>query len=377
MSFNGASCTRSDSIFSFTCKINFCISDISYQPYKINDNTCKLKRLKISLPPRRRENKFTQETRDMLSSMPKKKVRWMLSDHLYQYQNFWYRAEEIQGILRMQRNFKALDSDLIISTYPKCGTTWLKALSFAIINRHHFNTATSKEHHPLLTNNPHLLLPSLDYHYSNDQNPDLKCFSVNNRLLSTHFHLEGLLECIKDSKCKLIYICRDPKDTVISYWHFMAKLGPKNLETSSLEEFFEKFCEGVVGNGPFWDHVLGYWKMSLQFPQKVLFLRYEELKREPNHHLIKLAQFLGYPFSAEEENEGVVEEILKLCSFDHLSNLEVNRNGKMAVRKAEIECSAFFRRGEVGDHVNYITPAMVERMDKITQEKFLDYGLQL
>ncbi|MCL7041677.1 hypothetical protein MKW94_005832 [Papaver nudicaule] len=327
--------------------------------------------------PEEAESKFTQETRDMLSSIPKQKVWWMLSEHIYQYQNFWYRAEEIQGILSMQRNFKALDSDLIVASYPKCGTTWLKALSFAIINRHHFNTATSKEHHPLLTSNPHLLLPFLDSLYSKDQNPDLTCFSVNNRLLSTHFPLEGLLECIKDSKCKLIYICRDPKDAVISFWHFMAKHSPKNFGTSSLEVLFERFCDGVVGYGPFWDHVLGYWKMSLQFPQKVLFLRYEELKNEPNHHLIKLAQFLGYPFSAEEVNEGVVEGLIKLCSFDHLSNLEVNRNGKITIRKGEIECSAFFRRGEVGDHVNYLTPAMVERLDKITQEKFLDYGLQI
>ncbi|KAI3905596.1 hypothetical protein MKX01_036505 [Papaver californicum] len=320
------------------------------------------------------DRKFTQETRDLLSSIPKQKA-WMRSDQIYQYHNFWYGAVELQGALNMQRNFKALDSDLIVATYPKCGTTWLKALCYAIINRYHFNTATSKQHHPLLTNNPHLLLPFLNHLYSADQNPDLTCFSVNNRLLATHFPLASLLECIKDSACKLIYICRDPKDALTSYWHFITKIRTKNLENISLEEFYKQFCEGVVEYGPFWDHVLEYWKMSLQFPAKVFFLKYEELKKEPNLHVIKLAQFLGYPFSAEEESEGVVEGLLKLCSFDHLSNLEVNKNGKLPV--LEVDCSTFFRRGEIGDHINYLTPAMVGRLNKITEEKFVDYGLKL
>ncbi|RZC73508.1 hypothetical protein C5167_048988 [Papaver somniferum] len=283
------------------------------------------------------DGQFTQETRDLLSSMPKQKA-WVRSDHIYQYQNFWYGAAELQGVINVQRNFKALDSDLIVATYPKCGTTWLKALPFAIMNKYHFNTATLKQNHPLLTINPHLLLPFLDNVYSTDKNPDLACFSVNNLLLATHFPLASLFQCIKDSKCKLVYICRDPKDTVVSYWHFIAKIRTKNMENISLEEFYKQFCDGVVEYGSFWDHVLG------------------------------LAQFLGYPFSAEEENEGVVEELLKLCSFDHLSNLEANKNGKVPV--LEIGCSAFFRRGEVGDHVNYLTPAMIERLDKITEEKF-------
>ncbi|KAI3968186.1 hypothetical protein MKX01_018489 [Papaver californicum] len=261
-----------------------------------------------------KDSEFTQETRDLLSSIPKQKA-WMRSDQIYQYNNFWYGAVELQ----------TLDSDLVVATYPKCGTTWLKALCFAIINRYHFNTATSKQHHPLLTNNPHLLLSFLDHLYSADQNPDLTLL-VN------------------------LYICRDPKDALISYWHFITKIRTKNLENISLEEFYKQFCEGVVEYGPFWDHVPEYWKMSLQFPAK-------------------LAQFLGYPFSAEEESEGVVEGLLKLCSFDHLSSLEVNKNGKLPV--LEVECSTFFRRGEVGDHINYLTPAMVGRLNQMTEEKFV------
>ncbi|KAI3968184.1 hypothetical protein MKX01_018487, partial [Papaver californicum] len=132
-----------------------------------------------------------------------------------------------------------------------------------------------------------------------------------------------------------------PKDALVLYWHFITKIRTKNLENVSREECYKQFCEGVIKHGPFWDHVLEYWKMSLQFPTK----------------------FLDYPSSAEEESEGLVEELLKLCSFDHLRNLEVNKNGKLPV--LEVECSAFFRRGEVGDHINYLTPEMVRRINKM------------
>ncbi|KAK3230737.1 hypothetical protein Dsin_002618 [Dipteronia sinensis] len=103
-------------------------------------------------------------------------------------------------------------------------------------------------------------------------------------------------------------------------WLFSNKMRPKEEPPLSLEEAFEMFCEGVSNHGPFWDHVLGYWKASLESPDKILFLKYEELKRGPTVCVKKMAQFLGQPFSAEEENQGVVDEIVRMCSFDNLSN---------------------------------------------------------
>ena len=43
---------------------------------------------------------------------------------------------------------------------------------------------------------------------------------------------------------------------------------------------FEFFCEGLSIFGPYWDHVLGYWRASLESPKRILFLEYEDLKNE-------------------------------------------------------------------------------------------------
>jgi hypothetical protein len=58
--------------------------------------------------------------------------------------------------------------------------------------------------------------------------------------------------------------------------------------------------------------------------------------------------------------QGVEDNILRLCSFDNLSNLEVNKRGKVL---AGMENNAYFRRGEVGDWMNHLTAEMIEKLD--------------
>ena len=95
-----------------------------------------------------------------------------------------------------------------------------------------------------------------------------------------------------------------------------------------MEEAFDMYCQDVTGYGPYWDHMLGYWKESKERPDKVLFLKYEDMKEDTSYHVTRLGEFLGYPFSLEEEKDGVVEQISNLCSFQNMKKLEVNKNGK-------------------------------------------------
>ncbi|XP_027166222.1 cytosolic sulfotransferase 7-like [Coffea eugenioides] len=122
-----------------------------------------------------------------------------------------------------------------------------------------------------------------------------------------------------------------------------------------------------------WDHVLDYWKASLDKSRKVLFLKYEQMTQEPAFYLKLLAQVLGCPISQEEETAGAVDEILGLCSFDHLRNLEVNKSETWWILRNQV----FFRNGKVGDWKNYLTSEMAERLEQITAQKFHGSGLDL
>ena len=123
----------------------------------------------------------------------------------------------------------------------------------------------------------------------------------------------------------------------------------KILWEISFEKFFKRFCEGTCSYGPFWNHVLGFWKASLEWPERVMLVRYEDMKKDPSFHLKMLAGFMGYPFSVEEERERVVNEILELCSFENLRNLKTNKRGGVSAAGISMENHTFFRKGGVGD----------------------------
>ena len=49
------------------------------------------------------------------------------------------------------------------------------------------------------------------------------------------------------------------------------------------------------------------------------------MKTEPRDQIKRLADFLGCPFTKQEEDNGVVDKVLDLCSLRNLSSLEVNK----------------------------------------------------
>lgn len=311
---------------------------------------------------------LSQETRELLSTLPRE-IGWRTRS-LYMFQGFWCQAKEIQAIISCQRHFKAQANDIIVASIPKTGTTWLKALTFSIVNRHLFSV---QKQHPLLTSNPHDLVPFLEYNlYANNNIPDLSQLP-SPRLIATHVTFQALPESLKvDSSCRVVYICRNPFDTFMSVWHFILKIRPQELGPFSFEEAFDMYCKGIVGFGPYWEHMLGYWKESLENPEKVMFIKYEDLKENILYHLKRLAEFMGCPFSVEEEREGVIEEVAKLCSFENLKELDVNKTGKTI---ANFENKDLFRKGKVGDWVNHFTPLMVEQLSTVMEHKLEGSGL--
>ncbi|KAB1214328.1 Cytosolic sulfotransferase 13 [Morella rubra] len=315
------------------------------------------------------EDELNQEVRDVISSLP------TVEGWLSHYQGFWIPTKCMHGVLATQKHLQAHETDILLATIPKAGTTWLKAILFALVNRVRY---LDSQQHPLLANNPHTLLPFLEtkLFYKKNEVSDLTLLT-SPRLFATHLSYSSLPTSVKNSTCKIVYVCRNPKDTFVSQWHFQNKVGALMVTkpvSNSLEQSFNNFCRGMSVYGPFWDHVLSYWIESLEKPEKVFFLKYEEMKEQPIIHLKRLAEFLGCSFSPEEEEKGRVNDILKLCSFDNLSNLEINKKGKSSV--FGIENASYFRKGEVGDWKNYLTAQMVERLDCITEEKFHTVGLK-
>ncbi|KAL0297351.1 UNVERIFIED_CONTAM: Cytosolic sulfotransferase 15 [Sesamum radiatum] len=314
------------------------------------------------------DNSSNDEFQELLQTL-EQQPNWD-GRRILKYEGFWFPARCLPIILSSQKRFKAKGTDIILSTMPKCGTTWLKALVFSIANRDVF----SIEQSPLLTSNPHTLVPYLEYTiYQEQENLELENIP-RPRILATHVPFQILPDCIRESECRIICICRNPLDQFVSHHRFLLEnKNEKDAVLLELDEVFDMFCQGIQPFGPFWDHMLGYWNAHLKNPQKLLFLKYEDLKQDISSEVKKIAEFIGFPFSAEEENQGMIEQISRLCSFENLKNLEVNKSGYAG--GAPIKNSSLFRKGEVGDWINHLTPAMAERVKNLMESKFQDSGL--
>jgi hypothetical protein len=296
----------------------------------------------------------------------------------------WLTARLARSVELVQAEFKPRPDDVLLATFPKSGTTWLKALAFAVTNRsRHPIIITGDDdhphHHPLLSSNPHDLVPFLEL-------PDRSLRPVaelealpSPRLLCTHLPPTLLPPGMLMTSSRAVYLCREPKDVFVSYWHHVRTLIHESLV--DFDKAFELFCEGVSVCGPFWEHYLEYWKLSKRNPSssRVLFLKYEEMMAQPARHVRKLAEFLGVPFTEEEESGGVVEEVVRLCSFQNLKDLPVNTHGVSGQIGAAVanpfKNSLWFRSGKVGDWENHLTQEMARRLDCIVEEKLKGSGL--
>uniref|UniRef100_A0A803LKL6 Sulfotransferase n=1 Tax=Chenopodium quinoa TaxID=63459 RepID=A0A803LKL6_CHEQI len=206
------------------------------------------------------------------------------SSSLIKYEGFWYlhTLSILRNVLTFQKHFVARNTDLFIAGFPKTGTTWLKSLLFAIVHRKNHPI----HHSPLLTHHPQELVYNLESDLYNQAFAYPEPHHLNQlespRLLSTHVSYTSLPESIKTSGCRILYICRNPLDTLVSFYYFTVeyakKIGKEDF-AKSVEDFFQDFYEGKILYGPYFEHVLGFWKMSLERPDKVLFLKYEDLKR--------------------------------------------------------------------------------------------------
>uniref|UniRef100_A0A0E0LH57 Sulfotransferase n=1 Tax=Oryza punctata TaxID=4537 RepID=A0A0E0LH57_ORYPU len=302
-----------------------------------------------------------EEYESIVSSLPSNPRMQLLC-----YQGAWLLQSWVPGIIAIQRGFVPRRGDVVLASLPKCGTTWLKALAFATMARHAHPTA-GDEHHPLLRLNPHDCVPSMEKLFTAGWGRKIDALPWP-RLMATHMHHSLLPASITDNPdCKIIYICRDPKDMIVSMWHFIRR----KLPEIQFLDLFESACEGRCLSSPIWDHILGYWNASKTSPETVLFLRYEELLHDPTDSVRTLARFVGQPFSLEEEEAGVVIDIVKLCSFEKMKNLDVNKAAGLSpvLQQNAFTNESFFRRGGTGDWANHMTPEMAGRLDTIIEEK--------
>lgn len=130
----------------------------------------------------------------------------------------------------------------------------------------------------------------------------------------------------------------------------------------TFEEFCNLFLEEKVVCGSIWPHMLAFWNQRNN--PNVLFLKYEDMKKDLPNAIYQCAEFLGV---SEKLND---EEVSRMC--DHLNFDKMQRNQAVNLEPIynpegdadDKNAIKFIRKGQIGDWKNYMTHEISERFDE-------------
>ncbi|KAI4788806.1 hypothetical protein KUCAC02_035619, partial [Chaenocephalus aceratus] len=110
------------------------------------------------------------------------------------------------------------------------------------------------------------------------------------RFLGTHLHPDNIPASFNEMKTKILVIFRNPKDTLVSFYHF-SNNNPV-LPSESWDSFYSNFMSGDVAWGSYFDHALAWEKRMID--PNVMIVTYEELKQDLSDGIRQISSFFGY-----------------------------------------------------------------------------------
>uniref|UniRef100_A0A8C8S4K6 Sulfotransferase n=1 Tax=Pelusios castaneus TaxID=367368 RepID=A0A8C8S4K6_9SAUR len=160
------------------------------------------------------------------------------------------------------------------------------------------------------------------------------------RTLKTHLPVHLVPPSFWEQNCKIIYVARNAKDNLVSYYHFhrMNKIMP---DPGTLEEFVEKFMAGQVLWGCWYDHVQGWWEAKEN--HYILCLFYKDMKEHPKHDIQNVLHFL----EKNVENE-VLDKIIQHTTLEIMKDNPMANYTFQPPAAIDHSISPFMRKGVCG-----------------------------
>ncbi|XP_063800873.1 sulfotransferase 1 family member D1-like [Pseudophryne corroboree] len=245
--------------------------------------------------------------------------------------------------------FQARSDDVLISTYPKAGTTWMCEIVDMIYN----GGDLEKCRRDTIYNR----VPYLEF-----QMPGMPSgveqleATPSPRLVKTHLPIQLMPESFWEKNSKVIYVARNAKDVAVSYFlfHKMVKSLP---DPGPWDVFLESYMKGDVCYGSWHDHVKGWWEKKNDY--NILYLFYEDLKEKRKSEIRKILQFLEI-----EMSDDILEKIAYHTSFEEMKNNDMVNYKTLPKEVLDQSSTSFMRKGVVGDWKNHFTVTQNEKFDE-------------
>ena len=228
--------------------------------------------------------------------------------------------------LRSAFEFSPGEGDVVLATYPKCGTTWMQHILHML---HHGGSAIDGD------SSVRELVPHLE-----EMGAAFVDALPPPRLIKTHLHASPKL---LNEKARYVLVFRNPFDCAVSFFHHTRGFVKHyDFADGTFDDFIELFIAGQVDFGDYFSHVRSW--LDVADRSNVFLTTFERMKGDLIGEVAKLGDFLGGPAARAVSDRGMLQQIVDDASFNSMARQQQRWS---SARPAGT--TAFVRKGVVGD----------------------------
>ncbi|KAF4526423.1 hypothetical protein B566_EDAN009237 [Ephemera danica] len=173
------------------------------------------------------------------------------------------------------------------------------------------------------------------------------------RFIKSHLPISLLPPTLLDT-CKIVYICRHPKDVAVSNFLFASTFMVYQFQ-GDFATYWNHFENNTCRFAPYWEHLHEAWKQRNH--PNMLFLFYEDSVKDLKSTIRKIAAHYG-----KQMTDGQVQQI---ADHVHIDNFRKNSTVNMEdLPFSKVKNGDFIRKGKSGGWQDYFTPELNARADK-------------
>ena len=171
----------------------------------------------------------------------------------------------------------------------------------------------------------------------------------------------------KHPNVKIIQTTRNPKDTLVSFYHHFRSDGMLGGFNGTWHQYFEWVKQKRLPWGDLFEHTAEWYEYNKNRPNS-LVVKYEDMHKDHRGHVVKIADFVGHSLS-EKAIDLIVEKSTVKEMFPKYKVMDVEDPTWNTNR------SFFIRKGKVGDWVNYFSNEQSEYVDERCRQLLEPLGL--
>jgi hypothetical protein len=268
-----------------------------------------------------------------------KRVRYKLGELPLREPFIWWRHRGL------------IPADVFIATYPRSGYTWVRFMVYSVVTG---ETADFKK-------------VNTDFPAPGEQRRALRALPDGGRFICTH-------EAYRKDYKRAIYIVRDVRSVAVS--EFMRERA-KGI-VSSFDQYLDPFLRGVKRHGSWPNHVSSWLNSEPAKKGNLLFLRYEDMRQNPEKGLAQILEFLNVPYDSQKIRRAVEDNTIeRMRQKEDAAREAKDKMVRRPFHGIGGEDGRFVRSGSVDGWREKLTPEQIRAIEEHAGEWLLRAGYKL